>query len=36
MVHGRLWPFSKLQVMVAWFVKVEAAKMTEVDRLHTT
>lgn len=31
-VQGRLWPFSRLQTMVTWFVKVVAAKMTDVDR----
>lgn len=29
-VQERSWPFSRLQTMVTWFVKVEAAKMTDV------
>lgn len=30
-----VWPFSMLQITAAWFVKVVAAEMTEVDRLDT-
>lgn len=27
-----MWPFSRIQITVAWFVSAVAAKMTEVDR----